>query len=97
MRLWNYAKNFRAPSEVSASFHQNISRGYYQVDEQGNKTFVPYNKNEMGELHSLLSPGKDHYKHMKWTKTHRWNDKEKAKKSRWKKTKIMGGMNTAKG
>jgi hypothetical protein len=74
-----------------------MSRGYYQIDEQGNKTFVAYDKNEMGELHSLLSPGKDHYRHMRWTKTRDWKDRDKAKKSRWKKTKIMGGQNTAKG
>jgi hypothetical protein len=97
MRLWNYAKHFRSTSEASSSLHQNISRGYYEIDEQGNKVFVAYDRDEMGQLHSLLSPGKDHYKHMKWTKTHDWKDRVKAKKSRWKKTKVMGGMNTAKG
>jgi hypothetical protein len=35
MRLWNYAKNFKSTSEVSASFHQNISRGYYEIDKKG--------------------------------------------------------------
>jgi hypothetical protein len=94
MRLWTHAKNFKAPSEVSASFHANISRGYYSVDEKGNKTFIPYDTNEMGELHSFLSPGKDHYKHMKWNKTKDWKDKEKAKKSKWTKTEISGGLNT---
>ena len=94
MRLWNYAKNFKSTSEASSSFHKNISRGYYEINDKGEKVFVPYDKNEMGELHSLLSPGKEHYKHMKWTKTHDWKDQKKAKKSRWKKTKIMGGLNT---
>jgi len=94
MRLWNYAKDFKSTSEVSSSFHTNISRGYWKTDEKGKRTFVSYDTNEMGELHSFLSPGKDHYKHMKWNKTKDWKDKEKAKKSKWKKTEITGGLNT---
>lgn len=94
MRNWTFAQNFRSTSEASSSFHQNISRGYYQVNEDGTKLFVPYDRDEMGKLHGLLSPGKSHYKHMKWTKTHEWKDQEKAKKSRWKEVKILNGLNT---
>jgi len=89
-------KNFSVPSEVSSSMHENISRGYYQIDPKGGRTYVPYTTDEMGELHSFLSPNRDKYKNMKWNKTKDWKDKEKAKKSRWKETKIVGGLNTVK-
>lgn len=62
-------KNFKSPSEISSSFHGNISRGYYQIDNAKKRTFVPYDQDEMNKLHILLSPGKDHYKNMKWNKT----------------------------
>lgn len=94
MRLEKFYKDFKSTSAVSSSFHQNASEGYFQIDNDGSRKFVPYDKNEMGKIHGLLSPGKNHYNHMKWTKTHEWKDQEKAKKSRWKKTRIAGGLNT---
>jgi hypothetical protein len=89
-------KYLSVPTEVSASIHKNVSKGYYQIDSNGNRTFVPYDKNEAGEIHSFISPGKMRYRHMKWTKTHDWKDQEKAKKSKWKYTPIFGGLNTKK-
>lgn len=94
MRLEKFHKEFKSTSAVSSSFHQNVSDGYVQIDEDGSRKFIPYDKNDMGHIHSLLSPGGNRYKHMKWTKTHEWKDQEKAKKSRWKRTPVMGGLNT---
>ena len=45
-------------------------------------------------IHSFISPGISTYRHMKWTKTHNWKDKEKAKKSKWKYHPTFGGLNT---
>lgn len=81
-------------SEATASIHRNVSQGYYKISTGGEKVFVPYKKDEMGEIHTFISPGRAKYKHMKWTKTHTWSDQEKAKKSHWKYTPTFGGLNT---
>jgi hypothetical protein len=81
--------------EVTRSIHENVSGGYYNISTSGEKIFVPYKKNELGEIHRFISPGISRYKHMKWTKTRGWSDKEKAKKSRWKYHPTFGGLNTA--
>ncbi len=94
MRLAKTLKYFSVPSEVSSSMHENISRGYYEISPKGERKFVSYDTDEMGKLHSFLSPSRDRYKHMKWTKTHDWKDQKKAKKSHWKETKTFGGLNT---
>lgn len=84
----------RLDSHATASIHENVSRGYYKIDTSGQKIFVPYDRNEMGEIHSFISPRRMQYKHMKWTKTRKWKDKEKAKKSSWKYHPIFSGLNT---
>ena len=66
----------RLKSHVTASIHENMSRGYYKIETSGQKVFIPYSKNEMGELHSFISPYKMRYKHMKWTKTRKWKNRE---------------------
>ena len=81
--------------EITQSIHEHVSRGYYDISSNGEKIFMPYNSNEIGEIHSFISPGRMRYKHMKWTKTRRWEDKEKAIKSRWKYHPTFGGLNTA--
>lgn len=88
------SKSFRVNTEVSASIHENISRGFTQILPDGTRVFVPYQKEEMGEIHSFISPSRSRFKHMKWTKTHEWKDQEKAKKSRWKYTPTFKGLNT---
>ena len=80
--------------EASSSIHENVSRGYYEISPSGKRIFIPYDKNEMGEIHSFISPRIKRYRHMKWTKTHEWTDKVKAKKSMWKYTPTFGGLNT---
>jgi hypothetical protein len=94
MRLAKTLKYFSVPTPVSASIHENVSRGYFQTDENGNKKFVPYTEEEFGEIHSFLNPMKNRFNHMKWTKTRDWKDKKKAEKSKWKYTKVGGGLNT---
>ena len=94
MRLAKTLKYFSVPTAVSSSIHENVSRGYFEIDSNGNKKFVPYNENELGEIHCFLNPFKNRYNHMKWTKTHEWKDKQKAKKSTWKYTKVHNGLNT---
>ena len=84
----------RLNSHTTSSIHENVSRGYYQIDTSGQKVFVPYDKNEMGKIHSFISPQRMQYKHMKWNKTRKWKDREKAKKSKWKYHPTFGGMNT---
>ena len=81
-------------AHVTSSIHENISRGYFKIDPSGERVFVPYQKNEMGEIHSFISPGISRYKHMKWTKTKNWKNKEKAKSSKWKFHPTFGGLNT---
>jgi len=95
MRLETFTRNFKSTSEATASFHANASKGYYQTDNDGNRTFIAYDKQEIGKIHDLISPHRKRYQHMKWTKTHDWKDQSKAKKSRWKETKIVGGFNTS--
>ena len=94
MRIAKTLKYFSVPTAVSSSIHENVSRGYFEIDSNGNKKFVPYNENELGEIHCFLNPLKNRYTHMKWAKTREWKDKQKAKKSKWKCTKISGGLNT---
>lgn len=84
----------RLDSHATASIHENMSRGYYKIDTSGQKVFIPYDRNEMGELHSFISPHRMRYKHMKWTKTRHWKDREKANKSNWKYHPTFGGLNT---
>lgn len=87
-------KPIRLATEATSSIHQNVSPGYYNIDSYGIKTFIPYDKDEVGEIHSFISPRINTYRHMKWTKTHHWKDKEKAKKSKWKYHPTFGGLNT---
>lgn len=87
-------KPIRMSMEASASIHENVSPGYYNISLSGEKVFVPYNKNELGEIHSFISPGIDKHKRMKWTKTHTWKNQEKAKQSKWHHTTTFGGLNT---
>lgn len=87
-------KPIRLSSEATASIHQNVSKGYFEVSDNGVKTFVPYDKNEFGEIHGFISPGIAQYKHMKWTKTHNWKDQKKAKASKWKYSPTFRGLNT---
>lgn len=84
----------RVSSSTYSSIHKNVSRGYYIINKSGEKTFVPYNKNEVGEIHSFISPQKMRYKHMKWTKTKKWKNKEKAKNSKWICHSVFNGLNT---
>jgi len=79
---------------ASASIHQNVSQGYYNISPEGERTYVPYAKSEFGEIHSFISPRIDTYKKMKWNKTKDWKDQSKAKKSKWKSTAVFSGMNT---
>lgn len=87
-------KPIHLSSEATSSIHENVSKGYYQVTPSGTKIFIPYNKVEMGEIHSFISPGIDTYKNMKWTKTHEWKDQKKAKSSKWYYHSTFGGLNT---
>ncbi len=88
-----FKKAFRVDSETSSSMHQNVSKGYTQISPNGERVFVPYVKQELAVIHSGLTP-KNHYEHMKWTKTRHWKDKTKAKTSKWKYTPTFSGMNT---
>lgn len=90
----SYLKPIRLASQATSSIHQQVSRGYTQTDPNGISTFVPYTSNEMGEIHSFISPARSKYKHMKWAKTHKWKDQVKAKQSIWKFTPTFGGYNT---
>ena len=81
-------------SETTASIHRNVSEGYYEILDSGLKIFIPYTKNEFGEIHEFISLQIQRYKHMKWTKTHEWKNQQKAKKSRWKYHPTFGGLNT---
>ena len=87
-------KPIKLSSQATASIHQNVSPGYYEIGPKGEKRFVPYTTNEFGEIHEFISPHLRRYKHMKWTKTHDWKDQKKAKKSRWKYHPTYGGLNT---
>jgi len=87
-------KPIRMSMEASSSIHNNVSKGYYNISPTGEKTFVPYVNNEIGEIHTFISPGINRYKRMKWTKTHKWKDKSQAKKSSWKYHPTFGGLNT---
>lgn len=89
-----HLKPIKLNAAVTSSIHENVSQGYVNISPEGERTFVPYNTNEMGEIHSFISPSIRQYRHMKWTKTHDWKDKDKAKKSKWKYTKVHKGMNT---
>jgi len=82
--------------EASSSIHLNVSKGYYNISSSGHKIFVPYDKNEIGEIHSFISPNLNKYRKMKFIKTRRWKDQESAKKSKWKYTPTFGGLNTVK-
>jgi hypothetical protein len=84
----NLLKPIHLSSNASASIHANVSLGYYVVDPRGTKTFVPYDKNEMAEIHGFISPGINKYKQTKW------KDKDKANRSIWKFQPTYGGLNT---
>lgn len=85
---------FRASSEVTSSIHQNVSRGYTQIAPDGTRTFVEYKAEEFSDIHTFITPSIARKKHMKWTKTRRWQDRDKAAKSKWKYTPTFGGLNT---
>ena len=87
-------KPIRLASEVTESLHREVSRGYYETTPEGEKKWVSYTRNELGEIHSFISPGRVRYKRMKWTKTKDWKDKAKAKKAHFKYHPTYGGLNT---
>lgn len=89
-----HLKSIRMSMEASSSIHANVSQGYYEVSLTGQKVFVPYDKNELGEIHSFISPNINRRKHMKWTKTHEWKNQKKAKKTKWHYHPTFGGLNT---
>lgn len=89
-------KPIKMSMEASSSIHKNVSQGYYQLSPAGEKVFVPYDKNEIGEIHCFISPSINKRKRMKWTKTHKWKDQEKAQKSKWYHHPTFGGLNTVK-
>lgn len=93
-RTRDLVKGFRTSLDEHKRIHQNVSLGYTIVKADGTREFVPYDKDELGEIHSFISPSRDRYKRMKWTKTHDWKDQTKAKKSTWKYTPVMRGLNT---
>lgn len=88
-------KPIKLAMEATSSIHQNLSHGYFETTPTGEKFYVPYTRQEIGEMHSFISPRINTYKHMKWTKTHRWLDRKKAKASKWKYHPTFGGLNTA--
>lgn len=89
-----HLKPIRMSLEASSSIHDNVSKGYVQITPDGTRTFIPYQRNELGEIHGFISPTISKNKRLKWTKTRDWKDKEKASKSKWKMTAVMGGLNT---
>jgi len=81
--------------EAIKVIHENVSRGYWKIAPDGTRTWVEYTREESGEMHSFISPRRDWYKRMKYTKTRDWKDKEKAKKARFKNVGVTyGGLNT---
>jgi len=81
-------------AEMSASIHREVSRGYTDIAPDGTKTYVPYTKQEFGSIHAAISPYRNALKRIKWTKTHKWKDQEKAKKARLVRHPTFGGLNT---
>lgn len=87
-------KNIKSSVEDSKNIHKNVSLGYFIINKDKTRTFVPYSSQELGEVHTFISPSISRKKHMKWTKTRRWKNKEKAKNSKWNYTPTFGGLNT---
>jgi len=82
-------------SEVTRSVHEEVSRGYYTITDDGNRTYFPYQPIEMAKIHQFITPSINWRNKAKRQKIKQRNNPNSKKNGKWHYTATFGGLNTA--